>query len=124
RLLPAGQQSISDQPQKQAGGKDRNGNVGLGLLEVMNEREQCDRVDDLMQPAPAQTSESAHHSVRRSGRERREPKPSKAADDEIDPVRYLVDNFSEVIALVGDIEHEVRGNVTEAADAEHAPYVD
>ena len=45
RALPPGQHAIGDQPEKKSGGESRHRHVGLGLLEIMDEREQRDPID-------------------------------------------------------------------------------
>ena len=82
------------------------------------------RVDELMQPPPAQAAEPAHHAVGRGRGQHRQPEPGGAADDEIPAMRDLVGGLAEVVALVGEKQRQMRGDVAKGADAEHAADVD
>ncbi len=122
--LPPGNDAVGHEPQKQAGNEGRHGDVGLGLLEIVDEGEQRDCIHRLMQAPPAQTAKPAHHAVGRGRGKRRQSEPGRAADNEIPAMRDLVHDLAGVVALIGDEERKVRGNVAERADAEHAPDVD
>src|SRR5262249_46480160 len=50
--------------------------------------------------------------------------PRHRADDQINAMRDLVDEFSDTVTLVGKKQREMRGDVTERADAEHSAHVD
>ena len=86
--------------------------------------EQRDRVNRLVQAPPAQAAEPAHHAVGRGRGQRRKPQPRDRANDEIDAVRDLVKKLGEAVALVGEEQRKVRGDVAERADAEHAAHID
>ena len=91
----------------------------------MDEREQCDRVDDLMQPPPAATARAFAACDQSSvERERSKPKPGREADDQIDAMADLVHDFAEIELLVDDEERQMRGGVAERADAQNAPNID
>src|SRR5450830_1449342 len=124
RVLPPDEQPVSDQPKQQTGGKDRHRDVGLGLLEIVDEREQRDRIDRLMQPAPALSAEPAHHAVGRGRSQRGKTEPGRGADDQIDAMADLVHDLAEVEALIRDKERKMGGDIEKCADAEHAPHID
>ena len=92
-VLPPGEHAIGDQPEEQAGRESRHRHVGLGLLEIMNEREQRDRVDHLMQAPPAQAAEPAHHAVGRGRSQRGKSDPRNRADDQINAMRDFVEEL-------------------------------
>ncbi len=54
-VLPPGEQAVGHQPEEQARGESWYGDVGFGLLKIMDEREKCDGINNLMQSPPAQT---------------------------------------------------------------------
>src|SRR5262249_14973001 len=122
--LPPSQNAIGDQPKKETCGESRHCHIGFGLLEVMNEREQSDRIDRLMQTPPAPAAEPAHHAVGRGRRKRRKSDPSHRADDQIEAMRDLVNEFSDTVTLVGEKQCEVHSDITERADAEHPAHID
>src|SRR5262245_42139765 len=90
----------------------------------MYEPKQCDRVDRLMQAPPAEAAEPTHHAVCRGRCEHRKPKPRDRTDDKIDAMRDLVKELAETVALIGKKQREVRGDIAERSDAEHAAHVD
>ena len=98
--------------------------VGLGLLEEVDQRQDADHVDELMQPPPADAAELAHHAVGRGEREHAEADQGGEADGEIDAQRDLAPHRGEVEHLVHDVKREMRHGVAECPNADHAAQVD
>ena len=82
------------------------------------------RVNDLVQAPPALSAEPAHHAIGRGRGQRGKAQPGHRADDQINAVRDFVDDFPEAVALIGEEQREMRGDVAERPDAEHAAHID
>ena len=100
-ILPPHKQAVSNKPKEQAGRKRRHRDIGLGLLEIVNERDQGNAVYRLVQAPPAQCSKPAHHAIGRGGGKRSKANPGYGPDDQIYAVRDLMDEFGGIVALVG-----------------------
>ncbi len=122
--LPPAENPIGHQPGEDRSSESRHADVGLGLLEIMDQREQRDHVDQLMQAPPAHAAEPAHHGVGRGRRQHRKSDPGEGADDEIDALGDLGEELDEAVALVGEEQRQMRGDVDERRHADHAPHVD
>ena len=89
RLAEFDQQPIAEHPGEQPGDEGRHRDVGLGLLEVMDQRQEPDAVDDVVQALPSPAADPAHHAVGRGDRQRGEAEQCGKTDGEIEPERNL-----------------------------------
>src|SRR5262245_57578197 len=123
-ILPPRDHTVSNQPKEKTGGEGRHRDIRFCLLEVMDEREQGDRVHRLVQTSPAQCAQPAHHAIGRGCSEHSETDPCYGADDQINAMRDLMNELGGIVALVRKEEDEMRRYIAKRADAEHSSYVD
>ena len=90
----------------------------------MNERQQADHVNDLMQPPPVHAAEALHHCIGRRRRQHRKAEQGDETDGEIKAQHDLACDLAQIVALIGNVEREMRGDVKECADPDHAPHID
>jgi hypothetical protein len=90
----------------------------------MDERKQRDDVNDLVEAPPAVSAKPAHHAICRGRGQRGEAQPGHRTHDQVNAVRDFVDDFPEAVALIGEEQREMRGDVAERPDAEHPSHID
>jgi hypothetical protein len=52
------------------------------------------------------------------------PRPGHRTHDQVNAVRDFVDDFPEAVALIGEEQREMRGDVAERPDAQHPSHID
>ena len=77
-----------------------------------------------MQPPPAQAAEPPDHAVGRGRGQCRQAEPGRAANNEIPAMRDLISRLAEAVALVGEKQREMCGDIAKRSDAEHTPHID
>ncbi len=107
-ILPPRNHTVGSQPKEQASGESRHRDICLGLLEIVDECQQGDRVHRLMQASPAQCAQPAYHAIGRGCSQHSKTDPGHGAHDQINAMHDLMDELGEIVALVGKKQGEMR----------------